>query len=59
MRKKKNTTIQFKVDEDFKQQVMDYCDRNDIVMSQLIRQLLKKEMAQNLGGKEDGTDRQK
>lgn len=56
MRKKKNTTIQFKVDEDFKQQVMDYCDRNDIVMSQLIRQLLKKEMAQNLGGKEDGEE---
>lgn len=54
MKKKKNTTIQFKVDEDFKQQVMDYCDERDIVMSQLIRQLLKEEMAQNSGGKDDG-----
>lgn len=57
MKKKKNTTIQFKVDEDFKQQVMNYCDEHDIVMSQLIRQLLKEEMAQNSGGKEDGTSR--
>lgn len=55
MKKKKNTTIQFKVDEDFKQQVMNYCDEHDIVMSQLIRQLLKEEMAQNSGGKDDGT----
>lgn len=55
MKKKKNTTIQFKVDEDFKQQVTNYCDEHDIVMSQLIRQLLKEEMAQNSGGKDDGT----
>ena len=61
MKKLKTSRIAFQVNEDFKQQLMEYCERKDITFSELIRRLLKEELSrsntQNSGGKDDGTSR--
>ena len=61
MKKLKTFRVVTQVDEDFKQQLMEYCEREDVTISELLRRLLKEELAhsnmKNSGGKDDGTGR--
>lgn len=61
MKKLKTFRVVTQVNEDFKQQLMEYCEREDVTISELLRRLLKEELArsnmQNSGGKDDGTGR--
>ena len=61
MKKLKTSRIAFQVNEDFKQQLMEYCEREDVTISELIRRLLKEELSrsntQNSGGKDDDESR--
>ena len=61
MKKLKTSRIAFQVNEEFKQQLMEYCEKEDVTISELIRRLLKEELSRgstrNLGGKDDGTSR--
>lgn len=59
MKKLKTFRVVTQVNEDFKQQLMEYCEKEDVTISELIRRLLKEELSRgstrNLGGKDDGT----
>lgn len=59
MKKLKTSRISFQLDGEFKQQLIEYCERKDITFSELIRRLLREEMERNpiSGGKEDETSR--
>ena len=61
MKKLKTSRIAFQVSEDFKQQLMEYCEKEDVTISELLRRLLKEELnrssTRNLGGKDDDTSR--
>ncbi len=59
MKKLKTYRVTTQVDEEFKQQLMEYCEKKNETISKLLRRLLREEMARNpiSGGKEDGTSR--
>lgn len=59
MKKLRKIRLVTQVDEDFKQQVIDYCDYTGETISRLMRRLLREEIERNpiSGGKEDGTSR--
>lgn len=59
MKKLKTSRISFQLNEEFKQQLIEYCESKDITFSELIRRLLREEMERNpiSGGKEDGANR--
>lgn len=59
MKKLKEFSLFTRVDKEFKEQVVDYCDYTGETVSRLMRRLLREEMARNpiSGGKEDGTSR--
>lgn len=61
MKKLKNCRVVTQVNEEFKQQIMEYCEKREETISELIRRLLKEELTrsnmQNLGGKDDDASR--
>lgn len=59
MKELKDFTLFTRVNKEFKEQIVKYCNYTGTTVSQLIYRLLREEMARNpiSGGKEDETSR--